>query len=110
MTNWRAEIFSHFEYGHVTNAYTEAVNGLAKLIARNGRGYSFEAVRAKVLYGNGLKMTARPKYDKRESSYQAFNIQSLYSIAVYDGVESQHYTSLGNDISTLTQHFEEGIP
>jgi transposase len=103
--NWRNEIFAHFDYGRVTNAYMEAVNGMAKLIARNGRGYSFEAVRAKILYGNGLKMTARPKFDKREHILP-FNLQSVVGA---DGiVELQLYTSLGNEISTLTQHLEDG--
>jgi transposase len=94
MTNWRDEIFAHFAFGHATNAYTEAVNGLAKLIARNGRGYSFEAVRAKVLYGNGLKMNARPKYNRNKDL-------DAFMSAVGGGVEVTHYDTLGNEISTL---------
>lgn len=100
MTNWRSEIFAHFEYGRVTNAYTEAVNGLAKLIARNGRGYSFEAIRAKVLYGNGLKMSARPKYDRRK--VWAFDPSMLTN----PQPESEQYSTLGNEISTLSRHLE----
>lgn len=96
MTNWRQEIFAHFDYGRVTNAYTENVNGMAKLIARNGRGYSFEAVRAKVLYGNGLKMQARPKYDKRKNL--GLGLQSAVKFS--GGVEAVHYDTLGNEIST----------
>lgn len=95
MTNWREEIFAHFDYGRVTNAYTEAVNGLAKLIARNGRGYPFEAVRAKVLYGYGLKLNARPKYDKRKQwgDILPFSMEP-------QPVELTHYDTLGNEIST----------
>ena len=37
------------------NAYTEAANGLAKIANRNGRGYSFEAIRAKIIYGPTVK-------------------------------------------------------
>ena len=37
------------------NAYTEAANGLAKIANRNGRGYSFEAIRAKIIYGSTVK-------------------------------------------------------
>ncbi len=99
--NWRAEIFAHFDYGRVTNAYTEAVNGMAKFIARNGRGYSFEAVRAKVLYGNGLKMNARPKYDKRK--VWAFNLDSL--LDERDRVEPTQYDTLGNTFSTWTEEW-----
>lgn len=50
MHNWHDEIFNYFDI-RATNAYTESVNGLLKQIYRNGRGYSFKAIRAKVLYG-----------------------------------------------------------
>jgi transposase len=46
--NWREEIFAFFDYP-VTNAYTEARNGLIKIANRAGRGYSFETIRAKAL-------------------------------------------------------------
>jgi transposase len=50
MSNWHDEIFNYFDV-RATNAYTESLNGLLKQIYRNGRGYSFKAIRAKVLYG-----------------------------------------------------------
>lgn len=50
MGNWREYIFNYFDY-RATNAYTESFNGYLKQIYRNGRGYSFKAIRAKVLYG-----------------------------------------------------------
>jgi hypothetical protein len=52
--NWKPEILNYFGTG-ATNAYTEAANGLAKLANRNGRGYSFEAIRAKIIYGPTVK-------------------------------------------------------
>ena len=57
--NWRPEIFNYFDTP-VTNAYTEAVNGMAKVANRMGRGYSFEAIRAKVLFGQA-KHVEKPK-------------------------------------------------
>lgn len=57
--NWKPEIFNYFDYP-VTNAFTEAANGVAKVLARMGRGYSFEVIRAKVLFG-GIKHK-RPKF------------------------------------------------
>jgi len=53
MTNWHGQIFAYFDYP-LTNAYTEALNGILKLVQRNGRGYSFKAIRAKLLYGSTL--------------------------------------------------------
>lgn len=49
MHNWHEEIFSYFEHP-ITNAYTESVNNLAKAMNRMGRGYSFEVIRARMLY------------------------------------------------------------
>lgn len=46
---WRKEIMNYFDH-RVTNAYTEAVNGVAKVINRQGRGYTFEMLRARVLF------------------------------------------------------------
>lgn len=50
MENWHDPIFNYFDY-RATNAYTENFNGYLKRIYWNGRGYSFKAIRAKVLYG-----------------------------------------------------------
>ncbi len=46
--NWRNEIFAYFDYA-ITNAYTEAANGIAKILNRNGRGYAFDNIRTKFL-------------------------------------------------------------
>lgn len=46
--NWREEIFAYFDHRY-TNAFTEAMNGLVKIVNRAGRGYSFDHIRAKVL-------------------------------------------------------------
>jgi hypothetical protein len=56
-------IFNYFTYRY-TAGYTESLNGLMKLLAREGRGFSFEVIRAKVLLTNGLRKVERPGYDK----------------------------------------------
>jgi transposase len=60
--NWKAEIFAWWDYP-VTNAYTEALAGLVKLTNHIGRGYSFKAIRAKLLYSN-LPTFHRPVFDR----------------------------------------------
>jgi transposase len=79
-------IFNYFTYRY-TAGYTESLNGLMKLTQRMGRGYSFEAIRAKVLLTNGLRKTSRPAYgktwlhepdmliEKTESTHEAASIQ-----------------------------------
>src|SRR4030043_223992 len=60
--NWKAEIFAWWDFP-VTNAYTEALAGLVKLTNHIGRGYSFKAIRAKLLYSN-LPTFHRPVFDR----------------------------------------------
>lgn len=57
--NWHVEIFNYFD-NRYTNAFTESVNNLIKYIEKSGRGYSFEVLRAKVLFST--KATAKPKF------------------------------------------------
>ncbi|KON62592.1 transposase [Komagataeibacter europaeus] len=45
---WREQVFAYFEHPY-TNAYTEAANGLIKIANRAGRGYRFDAIRAKAI-------------------------------------------------------------
>jgi transposase len=60
--NWTGEIFAWWDHP-VTNAYTEAIAGLVKLTNHAGRGYSFKAIRAKLLYSN-LPTPHRPVFDR----------------------------------------------
>lgn len=55
--NWREEMLAVFEYP-ITNGYTEALNGVAKVINRSGRGYSFEVLRARLLFSKGIPTPA----------------------------------------------------
>lgn len=49
--NWETEIFTYFD-SRYTNAYTECLNGIVKLANRTGRGYSFDVIRFKLLFGH----------------------------------------------------------
>jgi len=58
MHNWSSEIFAYFDApSQITNGYTEAMNGVAKLTNHTGRGYSFDALRAKILYNGEFHVT-----------------------------------------------------
>lgn len=62
--NWSDEIFAYFDH-RVTNAFTEAKNGLIKIANRNGRGYSFDILRARILYKDGpQKLKEQPSMVK----------------------------------------------
>lgn len=49
MRNWETEILAYFDHP-ISNGYTEALNGVAKAIQRAGRGYTFEVLRARLLF------------------------------------------------------------
>ena len=59
------EIFNYFDYPY-TNAVTESLNKLINDIAKAGRGYSFDILRLKCLYGT--KATKSEKYDFKKYS------------------------------------------
>ena len=61
--NWKKEIFNYFDFRY-TNAITESLNNLIKHLERAGRGYSFEVLRAKVLFGQA---SVKPKYAYNKS-------------------------------------------
>jgi len=48
LRNWREPILAYFDHP-ITNGYTEALNGVAKVINRQGRGYTFDVIRVRVL-------------------------------------------------------------
>ena len=52
--NWEKEILAFWDFP-ITNAYTEAANGVLKIINRTGRGYSFPVIRARILHVQGAK-------------------------------------------------------
>jgi transposase len=73
-----------------------------------GHGYSFEALRAKILFTQGYRKTQKKKKFKEASTtfdkmYDLQHIQ-LRSLA-YKWVYEKVY---GTDISTLTKEMEEG--
>ncbi len=65
-TNWQPFILNYFEHP-VTNAYVESLNSLIRVMNRLGRGYSFEALRAKILFTEGAHKhkLSRSKFERR---------------------------------------------
>ncbi|GAB1387465.1 ISL3 family transposase [Melaminivora sp.] len=65
--NWTMPILNYFNHP-VTNAYTESLNSLIHVMNRLGRGYSFEALRAKILFAEGAHKhkPSRPKFERKE--------------------------------------------
>ena len=75
--NWYREIFNYFDYPY-TNAITESINNLIKSIEKAGRGYTFEVIRAKVLYAP--KAIRKPVYRPKPRMGNFYRSTIYYTI------------------------------
>ncbi|VVC84936.1 transposase [Sideroxydans sp. CL21] len=103
--NWTPWILGYFDHP-VTNAYTESLNNLIRVMNRLGRGYSFEALRAKILFAEGAHQIVkpRPKFE-RKSAERFLASYALYSPSTQEYEVSKNF---GSDISTLARLIEAG--
>lgn len=112
--NWEAEIFAYFLHEErFTNAYTESMNRSIRDLDRSGRGYSFPALRAKLLYGQEFKR--KPVRHKLKAEIQElldqginadnttfhFSDQSLYA-----ELEDATYNVYGTDMESVAEWLE----
>ena len=87
--NHYEDIFAYWDApSPITNAYTECLNGLIKLSNRMGRGYSYEIIRAKVLYakyartvGSGMKSSKVPANAQAQTIEYGPHIPTLLEMA-----------------------------
>lgn len=94
--NWRTEIFNYFRFPY-TNAFTEALNGKIRALYKGGRGYTFEVLRAKILFKEGIhKKAPVPRFDR--------NVFYDYMSRMTAPSE----TNYGVDISTLLRLLDSG--
>jgi transposase len=64
LRSWWTEIFNHYDCP-VSNAYTESINNLAKGMNRMGRGYSFDVIRARLLFDDDARADTRTTIRKK---------------------------------------------
>lgn len=65
--NHYEDIFAYWDSpSRITNAYTEGLNGLTKVANRMGRGYSYEIIRAKMLYAKSTRGKLAAAFGLRE--------------------------------------------
>src|SRR5690625_514799 len=107
MNNWEEEIFNYFD-SPITNAYTESLNRLIKTMNHVGRGYSFEALRAKILFTQGYRKVKRKKKFKEIEVTFGKMLPDQFPNLEQAGYEWVYEEIYGADISTLTEAIEEG--
>ncbi len=105
--NWQPYILNHFDHP-VTNAYTESLNNLIRVMNRLGRGYSFEALRAKILFAEGAfkKQIIRPKFERRRQDDSRFVGYAM--MTSFQSEPKETVINYGVDISTLVEMIESG--
>lgn len=98
MNNWEKEIFNYFN-SPFTNAYTESLNRLIKTTNNVGRGYSFEALKAKILFTQGYrKIKRKKKFKEVEITFGKKLDQFPDIMQPYQWIYEEIY---GADFSTL---------
>jgi hypothetical protein len=118
-SNWNAYILNYFEHP-VTNAYTESMNSLIRVMNRLGRGYSFEALRARILFTEGMHKhtNSRPRFERKSAGKKPddslFKFAGEYKIkaarrpALHQPEPPGPPKNYGVDISTLIAKLEAG--
>lgn len=97
--NWTPEILAYFEHRE-TNAVTEALNGIARRIEQDGRGYSFDVMRAKMLYGTEHQKKVPYSSD---AAHFLIDTSTLYP-------ELTQWLLLGTDVDSLHAQLRADVP
>jgi transposase len=85
--NWHQEAFNYFDHPE-TNSFTESANNLVDSINRQGRGYSFDVLRARVLYLHSPHKVVKPNF---KSGIPSGVLGFVRSEILDYGVEVPHY-------------------
>ncbi|WP_088834383.1 ISL3 family transposase [Paenibacillus tyrfis] len=104
MKNWENEVFNYFDHP-ITNAYTESLNSLIRVVNRLGRGYSFDALRAKILFTEGFPKQKVNGHSKKSQMRGFGNMMQREERLIWDS----EATYLGVPISTLISAIDEGL-
>lgn len=111
LRSWWNEIFNYYDHP-ITNGYTESVNNLAKGMNRMGRGYSFDVIRARLLYdsdalkdaaGTIRKKVRKPATPTMEFFYDATPVKQRYETVI-----EEQAVLCGAYIPTLVRKLEAG--
>ena len=74
--NWGDGIFAYFDT-HITGGFVEAANGVARVLNCMGRGYSFEVLRARLLYSHDTPQRQNGKRDDVDGHRKGMPISTL---------------------------------
>jgi transposase len=109
LDSWCGEIFNWYEHP-ISNAYTESINRIAKDMNRMGRGYSFEVIRARLVYDQTArsKTTQSIRARKAASSGGSLSMGRMTWGSVGDDTTVVKTIEYGPHIPTLCDLLEQG--
>jgi len=99
------------DFNHpITNAYMESLNNLICVTNRLGRGYSFEALRVKMLFSEGVHkvIQPRPKFQRGDESMSMNYAMFSFEDSLPSTRTVKRAKNYGADISTLARMIEHG--
>jgi transposase len=109
---WSEPVFAYWD-NPITNAYTEAVNGVAKGMNRLGRGYSFDVLRARLLYNpkaraaTAAKIRA-PAADSQPDEFTKFTMGRMTNSPSQRVRYTQRVVEYGPSLDVLGKLLAEG--
>ncbi|MDD5366437.1 MAG: ISL3 family transposase [Gallionellaceae bacterium] len=114
LQSWWTEIFNHYDYP-ASNACTESINNIAKGMNRMGRGYSFDVIRAQLLFDDDARKDTRTTLRKKVRKAvpvmdEGFALTSISSMMTtrYQWVDEVQTIEHGPYLPTLARKLEAG--
>lgn len=117
LQSWWTEIFNYYDYP-VSNAYTESINNIAKGMNRMGRGYSFDVIRARLLFDEGSRKDTRTTVRKKIRKAVEKPVRELFSTfttsrsmavgTTYETIYEDMIVEYGPHLPTLASKLEAG--
>lgn len=115
---WQSFNLNHFDDHRITNAFTESFNARIREVYRGGRGYSFETLRAKVLFSTTLQKVVpvqeKVRVRKRQRFGRGFDSRMTHDMLFagvggnYETITKTRQANLGTDLRTLLAIISEG--
>ena len=115
--NWKPYILNYFDDVRITNAFTESMNAKIRGVYRDGRGYTFERLRAKVMFSDRMQKPAivqekvkarrRPRFDEINLEKMVF-FDSMHDFNDFQIKIQERKVNLGTDLSTLEAEIDAG--
>ena len=110
LRSWWTEIFNWYEC-QISNAYTESINRIAKDMNRMGRGYSFEVIRARLIFDEEARRpnrkTVRSK-PRRSARSDDFSMGRMSYAMASETSTPDRVIEYGPHIPTLCDLLETG--